>query len=89
MSYTESMKAKIAFEAKQNAELAEVVQEMAHDIFDQCGQPDDYGVQHVGNHCIIFGGWNRVVLNSGGWSASESHCTVDFYDRFEKLFGRR
>jgi hypothetical protein len=64
------------------------VQEMAYQIFADCGRKDDYCIQHAGGIVIVFGGWNRIILGRYGWRASKSHCTEEFYNKFQELYGK-
>jgi hypothetical protein len=70
--------------------LGKSLEVVAYMIFDACGDPDDYCVQTMnedGDEVVIFGGWNRVLFSSRGWSAIESHCRPDFYAKFQEKFG--
>jgi hypothetical protein len=69
---------------EQDGELAYSIEEMASQIFTECGAEDDYCVQSIGWGSIVFGGTNRLILDKNGWRLDESYCTLRFIDQFNK-----
>jgi hypothetical protein len=67
-------------------DVAEIVENMARWIFEECGDPEDYCVQSASWDCIIFGGWNRVKLTSKGWTLIEHNCRPEFIAKFKEKF---
>jgi len=66
-----------------------VIVEAAYDIFDQCGSPDDFCIQHCdGCDCIIFGGLNRLIYRpmQGFWP-DRSYCSQRFLSNWDRLYG--
>ena len=67
-------------------EMGELVYCQAQEIFRMCDAEKDFCKQGGG---LVFGGTNRVRLQSNGWVAIKSHCTDEFYDKFQALMKRR
>jgi len=77
---------KDAITDKEIEKVGMYVIDIAIGIFKECGKEEDFCIQYVGGSSIVFGGWNRVILNSSGWSLSESHCSEEFINNFNKKF---
>ncbi len=61
---------------------------VAEEIFKQCLGEDnyDFGVQHLGWDCAIFGGTNRLIWRpETGWYIDEPYCTERFIRKFKEL----
>ena len=56
---------------------------VALNIFDLCGQVEDWGLQSNQGD-LVFGASNRLFLTETGWVASESHCNKWFLEEFAK-----
>jgi len=57
-------------------------------IFGDCGYPDDFCVQTVGDQSAVFGGTNRLLWHPiYGFSPDELYCTDRFVERFNALYG--
>ena len=65
--------------------LGENVIEIAFEIFEACGCPEDFCVQSASG--ALFGGTNRIQLTKFGWRASSHHCTQRFLRVFANTYG--
>ena len=74
----------------EKTELIENITEIAYYIFEECGSPDDFCVQNTdaGLGSIVFGGFNRLILDESGWSISEPHCNPKFIEKFNRRYKR-
>ena len=65
-------------------DVAMLVIEMAADLFEQAGFPDDFCIQYIG-YSAVFGGWNRVTWNpKKGWKVDTYYSTTEFTKKFNK-----
>ena len=73
---------------EQESDIGLAVMELAQDIFDQAGCPDDFCVQAIGGS-IVFGGTNRLILCTRGWVYDSSCCTEEFMQACDKVIFTR
>ena len=61
----------------------------AREIFRECGDEDDFGLQHAAGGGIVFGGTNRLLWTpGGGFRPDASYCSSRFLERFNAaLYG--
>ena len=70
-------------------EIGETVASVALDIFETCGAPSDFCVQHISGESVVFGGTNRVLYHPRhGFSLDESYCTPRFIRLFSEKWRR-
>ena len=67
-------------------QIYETVTDMAETIFDECGDPDGFCVQHCTWDCIIFGSYNRIKLTPKGWFLIEEACSAEFIAKFKEKY---
>lgn len=62
--------------------IAFTIIDEARALYEEIGHDDDFGIQHVGEGKIIFGGLNRVH-----WTPSRGFvCDIDCTENFRTLF---
>ena len=67
------------------AKVGECVMVEAYDLFCSCGAEDDFCVQLVLDHVVVFGGMNRVIWTPRrGFSLDPSYCTPSFIEAFSE-----
>ena len=69
-------------------ELIYSIVERAEEIFKECDEFGDFGVQYVSYNCIVFGGFNRMIWTPNGFRLDESYCRKDFIEKFNQLKGK-
>jgi len=62
-----------------------IVTKAAMDIFEKCGNLDDFCIQHVGQ-VAVFGGCNRLLFSPlNGFYPDRSYCTEKFLEAWDRL----